>query len=113
MCIRDRYITELTISSAEVATAGVNVGLALIPVVVAGFGASAGPCGACIAMAAADLVLASVNLATFIEFNKTNIGVTYSSGSADYAEWLERANPAETINAVSYTHLTLPTSDLV
>jgi nitrous oxide reductase len=48
-------------------------------------------------MAAADLALATANLVAFNVFATQNIGVTYSSGSADYAEWLERSNPAEKI----------------
>ncbi len=72
---------------------------AAIPVVVAGVGASAGPCGACIAMAAADLILATANLAAYNVFALENLGVTYQSGSADYAEWLERSNPSERISA--------------
>jgi len=94
-----QFIFDESILVAEEIKAGVNVGLAAIPVVVAGLGASAGPCGACIAMAAADLVLASANLVAFNVFAFENLGVTYSSGSADYAEWLERTNPAEKILA--------------
>lgn len=93
------YIFDLSILVAEEIKAGVNVGLSAIPVVVAGLGASAGPCGACIAMAAADLVLATANLVAFNVFAFENLGVTYSSGSADYAEWLERMNPSERIFA--------------
>ncbi|HMT77175.1 MAG TPA: hypothetical protein PKA44_05645 [Saprospiraceae bacterium] len=78
-------------------TAGVNVGLAAIPVIVGGVGVSTGPCGACLAMAAADLALATANLVAFNVFAFENLGVTYSSGSADYAEWLERSNAAEKI----------------
>ena len=84
---------------AEEIKAGVNVGTSFIPVVVAGLGASAGPCGACIAAAAADLVLTTANLVAFNAFMIANLGVTYQSGSADYAEWLERRNPNEKIVA--------------
>ena len=93
------FIFEEGILVAEEVKAGVNVGLSAIPVVVGGVIASSGPCGACIAMAAADLVLATANLVAFNAFELTNIGVTYESGSADYAEWLERINPNERINA--------------
>tara|TARA_B110000238_G_scaffold101265_1_gene110345 strand:+ start:961 stop:3198 length:2238 start_codon:yes stop_codon:yes gene_type:complete len=84
---------------AEEIKAGVNVGTSFIPVVVAGLGASTGPCGACIAAAAADLVLTTANLVAFNAFMIANLGVTYQSGSADYAEWLERRNPNEKIVA--------------
>ena len=93
------FIFQEAILIAEEVKAGVAIGLAAIPVVVAGVGASAGPCGACIAMAAADLVLATANLVAFNVFAFENLGVTYQSGSADYAEWLERANPIEKISA--------------
>ncbi len=89
------FIYNETMLAAEEAKAIANQVLALIPIVVAGFGASAGPCGPCIAMAAADLVLATANLVSFNVFASQNIGVTYSSGSADYAEWLERMQPEE------------------
>ena len=84
---------------AEEIKAVVNVGTSFIPVVVAGLGASVGPCGACIAAAAADLVLTTANLVAFNAFMIANLGVTYQSGSADYAEWLERRNPNEKIVA--------------
>lgn len=93
------YIYDNSILLAEEIKAGVNVGLAAIPVVVAGLGASAGPCGACLAMAAADLVLATANLIAYNVFATENLGVTYQSGSADYAEWLERSNFSERIVA--------------
>ncbi|MCC7149903.1 MAG: hypothetical protein IT216_11855 [Saprospiraceae bacterium] len=93
------YIFEQTMLVAEEAKAIANQVLALIPIVVAGFGASAGPCGPCIAMAAADLVLATANLIAFNVFAGQDIGVTYSSGSADYAEWLERIQPGERLLA--------------
>jgi hypothetical protein len=93
------YIYDNSILVAEEIKAGVNVGLSSIPVVVAGLGASAGPCGACIAMAAADLVLATANLIAYNVFATENLGVTYQSGSADYAEWLERSNFNERILA--------------
>ena len=54
-------------------------------------------CVPCVAMAAADLALATINLALFYEHVDANYGVTYQSGSADYAEWLERLNPNEKI----------------
>lgn len=93
----DEYLFEQGILIAEEVVAVANVALAAIPIVVAGFGASAGPDIGGIAIAAADLVLATANLIAFEEFNKQNIGVTYQSGSADYAEWLERLDANENI----------------
>ena len=93
------FIYTNAILVAELAKAGVNQGLSFIPVVVGGVIVSSGPCGACIGMAAADLVLAGANLAAFNAFELTNLGVTYESGSADYAEWLERMDPNERISA--------------
>ena len=94
-----QYIFDNALLVAEEIKAGVNVGLSTIPVVVAGLGASAGPCGACIAMAAVDLVLATANLVGYNVFTLQNLGVTYQSGSADYAEWLERSKASEKISA--------------
>jgi hypothetical protein len=93
------YIFNNALLVATEVAAGVNVGLAVIPVVVGGIGVSTGPCAACIAMAATDLALATANLVAFNVFALENLGVTYQSGSADYAEWLERSNSAERIGA--------------
>jgi len=90
-----QYIFDLSILVATEIAKGVNVGLAAIPIVVGGLGASTGPCGACLAMAAADLALATADLIAYNVFAFENLGVTYESGSADYAEWLERLNPEE------------------
>lgn len=89
------FIFNESILVAEEVKAGVNVGTSFIPVAVGGLIVAAGPCGACIAAAAADLVLATANLAAYNVFALENLGVTYQSGSADYAEWLERSNAAE------------------
>ncbi len=93
------FIFDESILVAEEIEKGVALGLAAIPVVVGGLIASTGPCGACLAMAAADLALASANLIAFNIFATQNLGVTYESGSADYAEWLERSNESEHISA--------------
>lgn len=94
-----QFIFDESILIATEVAAGVNVGLAAIPIVVGGLIASTGPCGACLAMAAADLALATANLIAFHVFELMDIGVTYESGSADYAEWLERVVPEEQVNA--------------
>jgi hypothetical protein len=93
------FIFDNSILVAEEAKAIANQIAAAIPVAVGGVGVSAGPCGACIAMALADLVLATANLAAYNIFAVENLGVTYQSGSADYAEWLERSNYSEKIFA--------------
>ena len=77
------YIYDTTIYAAELALAGVNVVSAAIPIVVAGIGASAGPCGGCIAAAAAELAMVTANLITYNTFAEADIGVTYQSGSGD------------------------------
>ena len=78
---------------------GVGIGLSFIPTCTGGFIVSCGVSGSSIALAAADLILATANLIAFEVFLSQYIGVTYSSGSADYAEWLERAYPEEVISA--------------
>ena len=94
------FIFEEAILVAEEVKAIANGLSAAIPIAVVGTPvAQGGPCGACIAMAAADLVLATANLAAYNVFALENIGVTYQSGSADYAEWLERNDPSERISA--------------
>ena len=94
-----QFIFDESLLAAEEIEKGVALGLAAIPVVVGGLIASTGPCGACLAMAAADLALATANLIAFNIFATQNLGVTYESGSADYAEWLERSNEIEHMSA--------------
>lgn len=91
------FIFEESILVAEEVKAIVNQGTSFTPTVVAGVGAAAGPCSACILSAAADLVLATANLVAFNVFALSDLGVTYQSGSADYAEWLARSNPNEKV----------------
>lgn len=86
------FIFDESIFSLEEAKAIVNFASSFTPIAV-------GPCGPCIAMATADLALATANLLAFNIFAFSNLGVTYQSGSADYAEWLERLNPNENITA--------------
>ena len=92
------YIYDTTIFAAEIALKTAGVVSAAIPIVVAGLGASAGPCGGCIIAAAAELAMATANLVTYNNFAQEDIGVTYQSGSGDYAEWLQRLNSDETIS---------------
>ncbi|MEH6537404.1 MAG: hypothetical protein V7719_13480 [Psychroserpens sp.] len=84
---------------AEEVKAAADVALAFIPMPGVGVVAVATVCVPCVAMAAADLVLTTINLADFYVHVDANYGVTYQSGSADYAEWLERQNPSEKIVA--------------
>ena len=91
------FAVERAMNIAAEITAGINVGLSFIPSNVIGELFAAGTCWSCLAMAAADLALATANLAQYEIFLNSYLGVTYSSGSADYAEWLERASPEEKI----------------
>jgi hypothetical protein len=82
---------------AEEVTATANILESFIPTCTGGFIVSCGISWSSVAMAAADLILASVNLGHFYDLEIPASGVTYQSGSADYAEWLERLNPNEII----------------
>ncbi len=92
------FIFETSILTAEVVAAGVNIGLSALPNACAGVGAVACPPEpSVVAIAIAEEILAIANLAAYEAFAFENLGVTYQSGSADYAEWLERNNPAESM----------------
>jgi len=85
------FIFQTSIYTAEVIAGGVNVGLSALPNACAGVGAVACPPEpSVVAIAIADEILAAANLAAYEIFAFENLGVTYQSGSADYAEWLER-----------------------
>ncbi len=95
----------------EVIRSGVDVAIATAGVasasssstVCAGFGACVtAPVPSLIVAAAAQLVLELANLAMVVadqvlynESVRNNIGVTYQSGSGDYAEWLQKSDPGE------------------
>lgn len=90
------YIFETSIYAAEIIAAGVNIGLSALPNACAGVGAVACPPEpSVVAIAIAEEVLAIANEAAYQAFAFANVGVTYQSGSADYAEWLERTNVEE------------------
>lgn len=92
------FIFETSILSAEVAAGAVNIGLSALPNGCAGVGVVACPPEpSVVAIAIAEEILAVANLAAYQVFAASNLGVTYESGSADYAEWLERMDPAEKI----------------
>ncbi len=110
-----RLITDEVIAGAEFAIAGFEVAQGIVDVA-----AAAGSSTACVGFGAcvtapipafiisegmnlvlkiANAVIAGANLATVIadhvmfdKFISDNIGVTYQSGSGDYAEWLPKAN---------------------
>jgi hypothetical protein len=98
----------------EVIRSGVDVAIATAGVasasssstVCAGFGACVtAPVPSLIVAAAAQLALEIANLAMVVadqvlynESVRNNIGVTYQSGSGDYAEWLQKSDPGERLN---------------
>jgi hypothetical protein len=93
------FAVERAINIATEVKCAAGIAISLIPTCVVGLIGSCGVSGSSIGLAAADLVLASANLAAYEVFLSMFIGVTYSSGSADYAEWLQRAYPEEQIAA--------------
>src|SRR5690606_25929371 len=85
-----------SILTAEIVAAGVNIGLSLLPNGCAGVGVVACPPEpSVVAIAIAEEILAIANMAAYQAFAFANLGVTYESGSADYAEYLERSNLSE------------------
>ncbi|MDC2982297.1 hypothetical protein OAZ21_02880, partial [Bacteroidota bacterium] len=62
-----------------------------------GAGAVSTTCPGNIAMAIASEALKIANRQRYLDFKNDNLGVTFSSGSADYAEYLERKNYSEKI----------------
>lgn len=115
---RDAFIFEVTTGSVDLAIAGFEVAQAVVDVAASlssstacvGFGACiTAPIPAFIIASGTNLVLKIANAASsaaslagaittrnrYIDNLETNIGVTYQSGSADYAEWLPKANPVE------------------
>ncbi|MDO7884024.1 hypothetical protein [Hymenobacter cheonanensis] len=95
------YTNANLVATAGVALANVVSAALPVPVVVGGLIASAGAgeCVGCIAEAVANQLLADANIVSYNVFAFQSPGVTYQSGSADYAEWLERSNAAERIAA--------------
>ncbi|MBX2928055.1 MAG: hypothetical protein KF852_09490 [Saprospiraceae bacterium] len=92
------YIYETASLTAEVVAAGVNIGLSLLPNACAGLGVVACPPEpSVVAIAIAEEILAIANLAAYQAFSFYYLGVSYTTGSADYAEYLERRNVAETM----------------
>lgn len=119
------YLIDFGTKGLQIGLAGVTLGVAgwEVAQAVIGVGAAASSSTACVGFGAcvtvpipafiisaganlvlkiANAVVAGANLAltiadeaTFTAFKNAQIGVTYSSGSGDYAEWLPKANPAE------------------
>jgi hypothetical protein len=81
---------EITVAGIELAgaasSANACVGLGVV---------ACPPVPSLIAAATASLVAQIARTAITQAFFWNNLGVAYESGSADYAEWLERARPAE------------------
>jgi hypothetical protein len=102
---------DVTIAAFEVAQAGVQLAASFSSsTACVGFGACVtAPIPSFIISAGTDLVLKIANAAstalslanavttrdTWVNLKKSNIGVTYQSGSGDYAEWLPKSNPSE------------------
>ncbi len=94
------YIFETAILTAEIIAAGVNIGLSLLPNGCAGVGVVACPPEpSVVAITIAEEILAIANQAAYQTFAFANLGVTYESGSADYAEYLERRSSSESMSA--------------
>jgi hypothetical protein len=105
------YIFNNILYANEVLRAGVDVGIAIAGIasasssstVCAGFGACVtAPIPSLIAGAIAQAALETANLALvtadqvlYNVFENDNIGVTYQSGAADYAEWLPKSDLTE------------------
>ncbi|MFK7758283.1 MAG: hypothetical protein AB8B53_15235 [Flavobacteriales bacterium] len=95
------HLFQLATFAAESVTAGVNLGTAIagvnvcpgLPIIVCP------PSWSDIAMATANAALVVIKTGLYIDHAYSNLGVTYGSGSADYAEYLEKINPNELISA--------------
>jgi hypothetical protein len=93
---REAYIWEVVTGGIDATIAGLEVAQAVIGVVAAsssstacvGFGANAVSEGI-------SLVTAITARNAYVSLVEGSVGVTYQSGSADYAEWLPKANPLE------------------
>ncbi|MDQ6814751.1 MAG: hypothetical protein M3040_13520, partial [Bacteroidota bacterium] len=48
-----------------------------------------------VAVAAANVAATAAELALYIKDKQDNVGVSYESGSGDYAEWIPKLNPSE------------------
>ncbi len=94
------YIYETAYLTAGIAVATANVlGATTSSTVCAGLGACVtAPIPSLNVASGTNLALAIANLAAYQAFAFSNLGVTYESGSADYAEWLKRANAAEQLS---------------
>ncbi len=92
------YIFETSILTAEIVAAAANIVLSLLPNGCAGVGVVACPPEpSVVAITIADEILALANQAAYQAFAFANLGVSYQSGSADYAEYLERLYQSESM----------------
>ncbi|PDS25224.1 hypothetical protein, partial [Flavobacterium branchiophilum] len=92
-----QYIYDTVLLTSTIALDAVKVGLAAIPIVSGGLGAVVGVDAGGLAAETATLVFDTAQLPIYQSFAFSSLGVTYSSGSADYAEWLPRLNANESI----------------
>jgi hypothetical protein len=83
-----QYIYDQALLAAKLVAQGVNTGIAA--------GASIIDPGN-VGIEVTNLGLLSFEIAEYEIFSHSNLGVTYQSGSGDYAEWLPRLNPDEKI----------------
>jgi len=88
--LTEEYLYDTAVMAAELVLKTANVAASFVPVCTVGLGAGCGPDSGGIAIAAAELVLAGAALATYNTFANKDMGLTYSSGGADYAEYLKR-----------------------
>jgi hypothetical protein len=118
---KEAFIFEVVTGSVDVAIAAFEVAQGVVDVVAAsssstaciGFGACiTAPIPSFIIAAGTSLVLKIANAASeatslagavlardrWISNKESNVGVTYQSGSADYAEWLPKSNPTEVVH---------------
>ncbi len=88
------YIFNTAVLTADVITAaaGLLAASTSSTICVGLGGCVTAPVPSLVVAAVANQAVAIANLAAYQIFAFGNLGVTYQSGSADYAEWLERAN---------------------
>ncbi|NNC83943.1 MAG: hypothetical protein HKN79_10225 [Flavobacteriales bacterium] len=94
------YIFETAVLTANVVSAAAGlVGASTSSTICVGLGGCAtAPIPSLVISAGIASATAVANLAAYQIFAYSNLGVTYESGSADYAEWLERAHPEEVMS---------------
>ena len=98
-----QYIYDTTIYAAEIFLSTAEMLGATVPRPGTGGGVgvviTVSACPSCVVAEIAIALVQVANLVIYNAFAAEDIGITYQSGSGDYAEWLERVNPAERISA--------------